>query len=323
MSRYLLQFIALLFYVSSVPKICADDKHISSDVELSAQLVDDSILKGSIVESSFTFHTSYGDLEVPFNEVRKIVNKGDINDIVIEMKNGDVLKGSFYKKYLKINCLLGNVKLFYDYIKIISFTHSVYLDKNFDKDWNIEFIDAISWDYSFVDTVLVVKEIVPSIINEEGGGTWAVVRLVKDVSPIRDFSAIFKYAWNTISVKTDNIQYLKLNLYNGEDKIIAGGGYTDAWIGYSGTQIYILGDIKKILGKGTSPPSGKSKLTLHRSGEKITIKINDEEVISGQNSDPISKIKIEFGFYALINYEQASSFGDLSIEEFILKDNLE
>ena len=319
--RKFLLFVLVLFSFLSMHEIYADNKEAIFGSEISAVLIDNSTLNGEIIESRFIFHTFYGDLEVPFTEVKRIINNGDLQNIKIEMKNGDILKGSFDKKYLRINCILGNVKLFFEKIKMISFSRSITLDKNFEKDWNIEFINANRWNYSIVDTTLVVKEIIPSIINKEGGGTWAIVRLVKDISPIQDFSAMFKYRWDLFSKEATPMQYVKLKLYNTKDEIIAGGGYTDGWISYTGTQIFILGNIEENLGKGISPPSGRSKLTLRRSREFITIYINDEEVISGKNSDSIKKIIIEFGFYSLINPEQNSSFGNLSIEKFSLIDN--
>ena len=316
--RKFLLFVLVLFCFLSMHEIYADNKEAIFGSEISAVLIDNSTLNGEIIENRFIFHTFYGDLEVPFTEVKRIINNGDLQNIKIEMKNGDILKGSFDKKYLRINCILGNVKLFFEKIKMISFSRSISLKKDFERDWRIEFIDVESWKFSLVDTTLIVREIIPLFMNEKGGGTWAIVKLTKDLLPVKDFNAIFQYGWEVVSAENNAMQYVNLKLYNSEGEIVAGGGYTDAWDSYSGTQIFLLGDVKKIFGMGTAPYSGNSQLSLSRIKEHIEILSNDEEILSGENSDLITKVEIEFGFYPLINNEGISSFGNLSINKFKL-----
>lgn len=177
-----------------------------------------------------------------------------------------------------------------------------------DSEWKISFVNALGWDYESSSASLAVKDISPLGINHDSGGTWAVVKLRRDVTPRSDFDVNLELGWDSEG-SVSAMQYVAIWLLDPQGNRIAGGGYHDAWVSYSGAHLFYVGQDKKSFERGADPLAGESIISIHRNKGYVQILRDGAPVHAGKNSEPVTAVEIEFGYYPFRQNESESFFG--------------
>lgn len=200
----------------------------------------------------------------------------------------------------------------------------VVVDDNFnngslDPAWTTSFKDAAGWTYSEAGTNLSVTDINPTVINTESGGTWAIVSLSRSFTALNYFHVNFDFSWD--SEKSINaMQYLTVGLYDVSNNYLSGAGFIDAWVMQTGEQYATIGGKTYESGYGSLGLNGSATIDIWREGDDtIDILWNGSSILSGTDADPLSSIKMNFGYYAFNN--DASSFFGSEAVNFVLIEN--
>ena len=181
-------------------------------------------------------------------------------------------------------------------------------DDILDPAWNIEFRNAIGWEYTESDSRLAITDIEPEEVYPNSAGSWSIVNLSQEIQPLTDFTADLNLSWNSDGSVTA-MQSLIIYLYNEEGRIIAGSGTNDAWIGSNGRKYAHINTTSYNPGGFNLPLEDSTNISIKRVGDEITVDWNNETLLTGNSSDPVYSFTIRVSFYPYDSGIQQSRIG--------------
>ena len=180
-----------------------------------------------------------------------------------------------------------------------------------DPTWSVSFQNSAGWSYTESGTDLTVADITPTVINHGDGGTWARVILSQTFTPLADFNVDFDFSWNSEGSPSP-MQSVSIKLYDGNQ--IALAEYFDAWVQSRGEKVAIAGGNIFYSGYNTLPFEGTASVDISRVGNSINVLWDDAVLVSGTSESPLSRVDLEFRYYAYDGWAGTSFFGSESID---------
>jgi hypothetical protein len=180
-----------------------------------------------------------------------------------------------------------------------------------DPAWQVSFQDAYGWTYAESGTELTATEIEPTVINDAGGGTWAVINLDRACSAIGDFHVDFHISWDSEG-SNNAMQYLFLSLLDTDGNGVVRAGFGDAWRNARGCRYAVIGANFQC-NYNDLPLMGSASLEIDRIGDQVTILWDGSPLLSDTLSKPFVGVRLSFEFYA---YQDpiVSLFGTESVD---------
>ncbi|MEW6536115.1 MAG: PEP-CTERM sorting domain-containing protein [Candidatus Auribacterota bacterium] len=170
-------------------------------------------------------------------------------------------------------------------------------DNNLDSNWIIDYSYADGWTYSETGTNLSVTDVSSTIYNSGGGGTWGQAILQQNFNPVTDFNLGFNMSWDSQG-SNSCMQFLRIYLMSDAGTIVGGAGYVDQSQVNSGMRYSQIGTVQFYAGSGDLPLSGSASINISRdTNNDVDILWNGASILSGENSEEITKILLTFGFY--------------------------
>jgi hypothetical protein len=221
-------------------------------------------------------------------------------------------KGGSYILY-RIELILGLLL-----ITVVVFGAATGFTEDFDDEvldpaWRVSFQDANGWSFTEEGTELRVTDINPAVINPGGGGTWAIVKLRRDLDPLTDFTVDFEISWDSED-SVDPMQTLYIALYDDSGSRIALAGYYDAWSQQRGSQQAIIGSEQFLSGYNTLDFNGMTSIGILREGSDVSITWDGSQLGSGRADGILNRVEIQFYYYAFEDLRYSSFFGTEAVD---------
>lgn len=186
-------------------------------------------------------------------------------------------------------------------------------NEKLDPTWSVSFQNSAGWSYTESGTDLTVGDIIPTVINNGDGGTWAKVILSQTFTPLADFNADFDFSWSSEG-SGNPMQNVVINLYDSLGNRIALVEYNDAWVQYGGRKAAIDGESSFFSEIGTLPFEGTASIDIPRCGSSVNVLWDGVSLVSGISESPLSRVDLEFDYYAYDGWAGTSFFGSESID---------
>jgi hypothetical protein len=168
--------------------------------------------------------------------------------------------------------------------------------------WTVDLIEATDWDYHFsIYSGLVVTNITPTIVNTNVGGEWAIVRLTKTFKELSDFQLEASLGWDSGGDYLA-LQAVEVILYDKNDNrtgIFA--GYHDNWPDQAGIGTAMVDNeppYNPWESQNKLPFTGNADIDIVRNDGVVEIFWDNTKVVEGNISTPISKVSLQFAYYA-------------------------
>ena len=184
-------------------------------------------------------------------------------------------------------------------------------DAILDSAWAVNLDHATGWTYEETGSSLSVTEIEPETIDHGNGALWANIILSQSFTSLDDFHADFDFSWDS-GGSDSAMQRIYVKLYNDNVLMIC-TGYADAWVANNGKKNAFIGSDSIPSDTHDLNLSGSASIDIDRTGDNISIKWDETELLSSVSADPINKVEIEFSYYA---YDAGASsfFGSEGID---------
>ena len=180
-------------------------------------------------------------------------------------------------------------------------------------NWSVSFVNSTGWSYAESGTNLTVTSINPTVINSSSGGTWATVILSQTFSPLTDFDVDFDFSW----ISTGSLlpmERVGIHLYDSVGVQIAEAQYGDYWAMWRGEKRAIAGGNSFSSGSNTMPYDGTASVDISRVGNSINVLWDGSNLVSGTSSTALSRVDLEFNYYAYNGIYGLSFFDSESID---------
>lgn len=185
-----------------------------------------------------------------------------------------------------------------------------------DPAWSVSFQNSTGWLYAESGTSLTVTDIIPTVVNSGDGGPWATVILSRTFVPLTDFTVDFDFSWSSAG-SMPPMQAVGIHLYDSLGNHIAAAEYQDGWVLLRGERVGIAGGNSVYSGHSTMPFEGAASVDISRAGDNIDVLWDGASVVSGTSSSPISRVDLEFRYYAYYTWTYGASFFDSESIDFV------
>jgi hypothetical protein len=179
--------------------------------------------------------------------------------------------------------------------------------------WSVSLQNSTGWSYVESGTNLTVTDIIPTVINAGEGGSYATVILRQTFTPLLDFNVDFDFSW-TSAGSMRAMQYVGIGLYDSVGNQVAAAAYYDAWVLWRGAKYAIAGGDSIYPAYNTLPFDGTASVDISRLGDSINVLWDGVSLISGTSSSPLSRVDLEFDYYAYNGVYGTSFFDSESID---------
>jgi hypothetical protein len=196
---------------------------------------------------------------------------------------------------------------------MITTVYDQFDDRMLDPTWSIRFQNSGGWSFNESGNDLTFTDIIPTVINKGDGGTWAKVMLSRTFTPLDNFDVDFDFSWNSAGSPLP-MQSVSINLYDSIGNQIALAEYFDAWVQSRGEKYAIAGENSFYSGYNTLPFDGTASVDILRFGNNINVLWDGASLVTGRSKYPLSRIDLEFRYYAYDGWAGTSFFGSESID---------
>ena len=110
------------------------------------------------------------------------------------------------------------------------------------------------------------------------------------------------------------MQFVGIRLYDSAGNQIAAAQYYDAWIDLRGAKSGAAGENTFYPTYNTLPFDGTASVDILRVGDNIDVLWDGESLVSGTSSLPLSRVDLEFGYYAYDGQYGTAFFGSEAVD---------
>jgi hypothetical protein len=201
--------------------------------------------------------------------------------------------------------------------------------------WSFRSRDITGWNYSVSGGKLIVSDM---YTNENG--KWVVAILSRSLPQLADFRITTTFSWDSENNAGNGaMNGLLITLNNGKYdpyshpptdpyypfpyNSIAVASYDDAWVGAPGEKNAVISDRWEPgyfyrSGIGSMPLAGEATLEMERTNGHIVIKWDGVQILSANDSTPVSEFALIFQYFPLYN----SFFGTESVDFVKVEGNI-
>ncbi len=154
-------------------------------------------------------------------------------------------------------------------------------------------------------------------IASGSGGSWAYVEYSRTFgAAYSTFDLSFDLGWDQ---DTTDMMGITVRMINSAGETFSTAGFIDSWVGSTGGLGARIGETSTGFAADTTAPSGTASFQITKTGDNISILLDDSPYFSGTVSgESLKTVTLQFQSYNFEGTPSNSTFGTLDVDQVIV-----